>query len=241
MTLHEEFVAQIPAFALGCLDPAEAEQLNGHLAGCQGCQEELRAYQQLTADLAHALPQVNPPARLKPALLKQVRTAAHLKQAETGSRTRRWWEWLRRPVSGWAVIGLAALLLLALANVLLWQQVSQLRALYGNTPLQVVALSGTSAAPDATGVIVISKNGEHGTLVVDRLPQLPTGQQYQLWLIKDGQRTDGGVFYVDPSGYGALWVGAPEPLIAYTGYGVTIEPEGGSPGPTGEKVLGGEH
>jgi anti-sigma-K factor RskA len=59
-----------------------------------------------------------------------------------------------------------------------------------------------------------------------------------LWLIQDGERTDGGVFSVNPEGYGSLWVEVPQSLSSFTAFGVSIEPSGGSPGPTGDKVLG---
>jgi anti-sigma-K factor RskA len=98
----------------------------------------------------------------------------------------------------------------------------------------------TDAAPKATGKLLISMDGEYGTLVVDGLPPLDAGHQYQLWLIRDGQRTSGGLLTVNAHGYGVLEISAPEPLVRYPSLGVTIEPMGGSPGPTGEKVLGGD-
>jgi anti-sigma-K factor RskA len=104
--------------------------------------------------------------------------------------------------------------------------------------MRVVALAGTEAAPAATGTIVISGDGEYGTLVVDGLPPLDAARQYQLWLIEDGQRTSGGVFSVSSEGYGAMEIASPEPLSRYSAFGITVEPAGGSPGPTGDKVLG---
>ncbi len=103
-----------------------------------------------------------------------------------------------------------------------------------------LALTGSQFSPDAIGTLVISKDGDHGTLVVDGLPVLDGEHQYQVWLIRDGSRASGGVFSVDKFGYGALWISSPEPLKNYQAFGVTIEPTGGSPGPTGNKVLGGQ-
>ncbi len=75
--------------------------------------------------------------------------------------------------------------------------------------------------------------------MVDHLPVLdPDELQYQLWLIQDGQRTSGAVFSVNKYGYGSVWVSSPEPLSSYSDFGISIEPAGGSPGPTGDKVLG---
>jgi anti-sigma-K factor RskA len=75
--------------------------------------------------------------------------------------------------------------------------------------------------------------------VVDSLPVLDVTHQYQLWLIKDGKRTSGGVFSVSQAGYGALAISSPQPLKEFAAFGITIEPAGGSPGPTGDKVMGG--
>ena len=97
----------------------------------------------------------------------------------------------------------------------------------------------TEITPNATGLLIISRDGEHGALVVDGLPDLSEAQEYQLWLIRDGQRTSGGTFFLNKTGYGILWVRSPEPLDSFSGFGITIEPEGGSPDPTGDKVLGG--
>ncbi len=45
---------------------------------------------------------------------------------------------------------------------------------------------------------------------------------------------------VSAEGYGSLSVESPKHLISYSQFGITIVPAGGSPGPTGEKVLGGQ-
>ncbi|HEX9615972.1 MAG TPA: anti-sigma factor, partial [Anaerolineales bacterium] len=136
----------------------------------------------------------------------------------------------------WLVSGFLLILLLGASNLLLWQQVRELRE--SRPQFEVVSLLGTEAAPGATGMIVISSEGTHGTLVVDELPDLGEDEQYQLWLIRDGQRTSGGVFSVSQDGYGSVWVSSPDPLASYPSFGITIEPAGGSPGPTGKKVLG---
>jgi anti-sigma-K factor RskA len=105
--------------------------------------------------------------------------------------------------------------------------------------MQAVAMTGTERAPQATGTLLITADGEYGTLIVDGMPALDPGLGYQLWLIRDGQRASGGVFAVNDEGYGVLEVSSPDPLASYSAFGVTIEPEGGSPGPTGDKVLDG--
>ena len=134
---------------------------------------------------------------------------------------------------------LVLILVLGASNLFLWGRLSGLEKT-GQAGLITIHLQGTEAATSATGMLVISQDGEYGTLVVDGLPLLDESQQYQLWLIQDGQRTSGGVFSVSEEGYGTLMIASPEPLISYSQFGITIESSGGSLGPTGDKVLGGQ-
>jgi anti-sigma-K factor RskA len=144
--------------------------------------------------------------------------------------------------AGLAFGALALLLLvfMAASNFLLWQRVNELQARVPPANVQLVRLAGTGEAPQAQGYLMVFNNETYGTLVVEHAPQLAPGYQYQLWLIRDGKRTDGGVFSVGKDGYGVLAVWADQPLGTFPSFGITIEPEGGSPAPTGKKVLGGD-
>jgi anti-sigma-K factor RskA len=105
--------------------------------------------------------------------------------------------------------------------------------------MRAVPLSATDAAPQATGFVLISTDGADGALVVDGLPPLGESQQYQLWLIRNGQRTSGAVFSTDENAYGGTRIRAPRSLLEYSAVGISIEPAGGSPQPTGKQVLAG--
>jgi anti-sigma-K factor RskA len=229
----------LPAYALGSLDEEEARQAAAHLAACPSCRAEFEPYAAVVDRLALAAPDAAPPSGLKERILGQLQTP------HTGPATeprRPWWQRLadlfRRPALAWGTASLILVGLLVLTNLWRWQQApGQGRAAHP-ADMQTVALAATGAAPGASGILIISGDGEYGTLVVDGLPALDADHQYQLWLIRDGQRTSGGVFTVNPEGYGSLPVGSPEPLSSYPAFGITVEPAGGSPGPTGEKVLG---
>jgi hypothetical protein len=103
-----------------------------------------------------------------------------------------------------------------------------------------VDLVGTPAASLARGKLFFDPDASMAAMVVTDLPSPPPGQVYQLWLIRNGQRTNGGIFRVGSAGKGYLLVKAPQNLGSYRAVGVTNEPAGGSPGPTGTKVLGGD-
>jgi anti-sigma-K factor RskA len=231
----------LPAYALDCLDEVERQSVADHLASCEVCRKELSGHREVLGVIAASLEQVDPPERVKASLMERV--SAELPERRVGRARGSWWErWTKSlaPLSPiWAFVGLALVVILGASNILLWRQMGAVRARL-TPPLRVVALSGTELMPNATGLIVISRDGLHGTLVVDDLGQLSEDQEYQLWLIRDGERDSGGLISMNPDGYGWLYVRSPEPLASYSAFGVTIEPKGGSPGPTGDKVLGGD-
>ena len=240
MLNHVDVIELLPAYALGSLEDEEVIQVAEHLDTCPACRTELLSYQAVADRLALAAPAAVPPPRLKQKILGQLQTPRH--EPTTGPR-RSWRQRIaglfQRAAPAWGLASLALIALLVLSNLWWWQRASQEEPLVASDGMQVIAMAGTDAAPAAVGTLVISGDGEYGTLVVDGMPALDPNHQYQLWLIRDGQRTSGGVFSVNPEGYGALWISSPEPLSSYPAFGITIEPEGGSPGPTGDKVLGG--
>jgi anti-sigma-K factor RskA len=239
MTAENHVTELIPAYVLDCLDQEEAVYVKEHLAACLACQTELHSYQAVADQLPLMVAQVEPPLRVKGALMARIQAAAPDKAAGGLSFWQRISGFTQRLSPAWTMASLVLILILAASNLLLWRQVNQL-----STPqpdvMRVVTLNGTGIAPQATALLVISLDGEHGTLVVDNLPDLSDQQQYQLWLIdENGNRVSGGVFSVK-KGYGSVWVKSPQPLKSYPAFGVTVEPWGGSPEPTGDRVLGGD-
>jgi anti-sigma-K factor RskA len=238
---NPHIIEYLPEFVLGCLEEAEARRVADHLAGCESCRGEFYAYQELAGQIGSSIEQIEPPASLKKTLLAQV-VEQHPGSTRLESRDSWVQRWIGRfrPVSrGWGAISLGLIMLLALSNLLIWQRLEGLRSTQANQ-LRTIPLHGTESMPGATGLVIMSLDGRWGTVVIDDLAVLGDDQEYQLWLIRNGDRDSGGLIAVNPEGYGWLYVHSEESLASYTSFGITIEPRGGSSSPTGTKVLGGE-
>lgn len=236
---HMYYEDLLPAYALGSLETEEDLQVAEHLSKCANCRTELAAYRIVVSELPLAVMEVDPPADLKAKIMARARVGG----ADGATVTRpSLWQSISIAFQGLPTVAVASLLLiivLGLSNLALLARLDKTSSA-DRSNLQTVLLAGTEYSPDATGLLVISQDGEYGTLVVDGLPVLDPSRLYQLWLIHEGERSSGGVFSVGDDGYGSLVVDSGKSLVFYDSFGITIEPAGGSPGPRGDKVLEGQ-
>lgn len=101
---------------------------------------------------------------------------------------------------------------------------------------QIVQVPGTAEAPDARGILYVS--GERGVLMLQGLSPLPNQQTYQLWLAPIGEGAlSAGLLSISPEETNWLNVNIPPGVQDLSAVGVSIEPAGGSPAPTGPIVL----
>ena len=223
----------LPAFALGCLDPDENDQVTGHLRVCADCRAELRELEKVGAALAYAAPAAQPPESVRKRLL----TACRPQQ-----RSFAWFENLfgrwPRLIPATAMAACVLTLVFATSSLMLWKNTDSGQQV-AIADLRLVPLQGTETMPQAVGQLVVDTAGGQGRLLVNALQPLAETLQYQLWLIRDGQRTSGGVFSVAQNGSADVLISSTRPFADYDSVGITIEPYGGSPSPTGQKVLGG--
>ena len=235
---HAGYLELIPAYALGALDDDEAGKLKRHLTGCAICQSELADYDEVVGFMAMAAPDRRPSSELRERLMTRIERSTG-EAAAAVDREQSWVQRMSAALNGlvagprWRPAVLVIIVILAVGNVILWRQ---LNAPDPNS-WRRIRLEATEAAPEARGIIYISADGINGTLIVDGLDELEPDQQYQIWLILDGQRTSGAVFSVNSDGYRGVQLESPLHLYEYESFGITVEPTGGSPGPTGERVL----
>lgn len=233
---HNDILELIPAYALGILEEDDTTLVATHLSTCSSCQAELSRFETVVDSLPMAAEERDSSAKLRQRLMSQIQTQTAVTDPppQTLQNRKSWWQTIlprlqnafHQPYARPAFI--LATIILIVGAFFIWQQTTSTQ----------IKLTATTAAPDATGLIKIAPTDGDAALSVAGLPPLTPDQQYQLWLIKDGQRISGAVFSVADDGSAMIPIRSERPLNEFDAFGITIEPAGGSPGPTGERVLG---
>ncbi len=115
------------------------------------------------------------------------------------------------------------------------QQLKVLR----NPENRSIILEGTAKAPNSEVVVFYNTEQQRSFLDVRQLAAPPTGKQYQLWAIVDGQAVDMGVFDLQIDG-DSTFLEVPY-IPEAQAFAITLEDPGGKPSPTlSEMVVQGE-
>jgi anti-sigma-K factor RskA len=243
---REELLDLIPAYALGALDEDECAEFESWLEHDPEAQAILADYHAVAGHLLTLIPLRAAPDHLQADLRQRLAASPRGGGAARMGRLSQ-----RRIV--W-VFAAAALLVAALLGVLLAQVNSENETtptpsaaeLYAQLVAQASSSQHTIVAgevdADVSGNLIISSDGRQAVLCIWYLPSITHDQTFQMWLIDtSGARTSGGLFQADPS-QEAVYIRVPldQPVAAYQGVGVSLEPAGGSPypdRPTGPRVL----
>lgn len=237
---HNEAYDQLESYVLGALTPEEQQAVDEHLAtNCAECLARVRELEEIVVDLARNVPQQEPPAHLRAQILGSLGAGA-----KTMHRPRRF-------NIGWLAAGVAA----AAAFVLLFKSFSQQDQITKlehalkeaqdvsnilETPgMQFVDLKGVEPNTQSFGKVVVDPKQGNAVVYMYRLPQVPKGMEYQLWVMRDGKPTSAGVFTVNEDGSAMLTLKDMPDDDQQPAFLVTIEPEGGQPAPTGMMYLTG--
>ena len=226
----------LPAYALGSLDADEADRVKEHLLSCWICRAESSTFQDVAEQLSFAAPVAAPSPDLKDRLFQRVQSVRPQPRVPAQASRR---PWLERLLPAWGLASLGLIIALAAFSLSLWQRLNQLEFITAPGGMRAIPLMAADAASGATGFVLVGADGRNGAVVVDGLPPLDADRQYQLWLIRDGERTSGAIFSTDEESYGGTRIKVAGSLLEYSAVDVTIEPAGGSHQPTGAVVLGG--
>jgi RNA polymerase sigma-70 factor (ECF subfamily) len=253
----------IPHYALGALEATEMTDVEEHLNGCPDCDGLTREHLAASVALGALAPPVEPPAALRNRIMAAVgaqtldRAAPVLPASVPTPVATGWRLW-----GGWrlGVTGVAASVSLLLIGALLGllldvrsdlrelrssneeltalvvsqRDFSYVAAMPGITPM---TLQSTEETPRARSMLMASPDHTWGVLYSLGLQPQADEMAYQVWFIRDGIRFSGGVFSVDDTGYGQIYIRFPTDLYDFSGIGITEEPMEGSLAPSSEPIL----
>ena len=227
---HDFLREQAPFYALGNLSDAERSAFETHLNGCAQCKADVTAFLAVCGALAQTVEQHDPPAALRRRILGAARRAP-----EAPYRLSALAPWFAA----------AAMLVVTAPVAVQGYAYDALRAAAdAQTPLAILTapdlqridLAGQPAAPRASARAFWSRS--RGLVLTGaNLPSLPPGRVYQLWFVTAQAPVSAGLLKPDETGRLTSVLDTPSDIPAPAALAVTIEPEGGSPGPTGAKYL----
>lgn len=259
MTEKDDFENLSGAFALDAVSPEERAAVEKALASSELLRAEAAELADTAAALADAVPPVQPSAGLKDAIFAQLDATPQLPReesvdavsapasvpvpgpvagpavvpAEARARAR----WFRRPAI--LVAGVAAAAAIVVGGI-------TVPILLGGTTQQQDPFDAIASASDAVAVTTAVAGGGTATVVwsgelgraaieLEGATPLDESSDYELWFMGDDGTRSAGLVRVDGSG------DARQVLDGDMGagdiIGLTVEPAGGSPQPTGDPIL----
>jgi anti-sigma-K factor RskA len=248
----------LPFYALDALTDKERSLVEAYLAEHPEARAQVEEMNRAASALPQSIVPVQPSRQTKDALLSRVAVdaKARVRSSEQNQPSRR----VNRMESFFRTFSLAAAAIAIIWILVLNRQVVQLRnevaslneslaaqseslnQFIENFPQTnpsrtiTVSLKGTNAQPQAQGQLIADPASQSAVLVVTGLPPLEPGKTYQVWLIA-GAPVSAGLLTVDSEGQGVLIVTTTESIGSFQSLGISVEPEGGSPQPTGDIVI----
>jgi hypothetical protein len=240
----------LDAYALGALDPDDAYRLEGHVASCADCSEELSKSRRTASLLVLSVPLRRAPDRLR----RRVMISAQKNDA--GNDRRRLLDRFRpswRPAAvGLGVGGLAAILFVSLLqfqlsdlrgdkNQLAQQltaasteidQQRQIVAVLSASDSEKLPMQAAALRTEAESVYNWSRDSAAGFIVCNDFPYPPLGQVYQVWFTTSGSAESVATFLPHADGGCQIPMDMSRVDWRPQGIGISIEPEGGSDRPT---------
>jgi anti-sigma-K factor RskA len=204
------------AYALGALEPAEAAAFRAHVAECAACRDEVAAYQGVTEALPAAGGRYEVPRDLRRRVMREVRATP---KPAPGGRAYPVRAPTRFPLAwGGALAAVVVAVIVAVA-------------------LSSGGSGGTRVIQASVGSAQLRVAGGRADLVVHRLPPLPAGRIYEMWVQRgNAAPTPTGTLFSTRAN-GSANVGVPGSVKGVSRVMVTQEPAGGTLAPTSAPVI----
>jgi len=232
------------AYALDALTERDRIRFERHLAGCDACRQEARSLREAAGRLA-AVTAAPPPQHVREQVLAE---AARTRQrppltvdgpADSGAGRRA--VRLRAPRMAVAIVGGCMLVALVLGGLFidtqhrLGQEQAHNRAIATVLNAPDAVMTSARAVTGGTATVVMSHSDHALVLTTARLPALPSGQRYEVWLMGRHRIRAAGML---PQPRGGMTAPVVVPGVAAGDMvGLTIEPAGGSRAPSSVPML----
>lgn len=247
----------IPAYSFGAADADERAFVEANLARCPDALAALADYTAVKTALYTSAPPVQPPSELETRLMTAIKADVLPTLPITTPAQRVSTRRTRRPA--WQYLMSAAVIILIASNAFwFWQwqrtrssdlttstnEQTQFLALVGAGRAKQVWLDAVNNPGNAPGsnpaaTLTCDPKSKVALLYVKNFPALPPGKIYQLWMRQNGNPVNVSIFKVDEAGSVTIIVMAPETINNFDFAGITVEPAGGSPKPTGQAIVRG--
>ena len=257
MDLRQQIEELLPFYALDALSDEERELVERYLAEHPEARQEAEELKAAASALPYGVTPVEPPGHVKEGLMARVASEnrARLSAPEEPSQRGMRFENLFRALSlGAATIAILWAIILnvqvarlqseiSTLNDRLAAQAESLEQIINNLPqtspsnVITVSLKGTEVQPQVQGQLIVDPDNQSAVLVISGLSQLEAGRTYQVWLINGGEPVSAGLLSVDENGQAVFIVNSDSAIGSFNSLGISIEPEGGSPQPTGDIVV----
>jgi anti-sigma-K factor RskA len=213
-------------YALDALDPAEREEFERHLAGCEQCQEELASFWEVTSALAVAADGPAPSTALRERILADAQAE---KQTVVPLESRRR---LSPALAAVTAIAAAVAIGLGIYSISLSGQLDDTKAALTAQESAAAVLADPTATTVAlrsgSGRLVVDGDGD-AVLVLDDLAAAPAGKTYQAWVVDGQTPVSAGTFETsDRQAIVPISQTVPDGAVV----AVTVEEAGGASSPT---------
>ncbi len=224
LTEQDHPVDYLPELALGVLAEEDAPGIRAHLESCESCRAEYAVMTEAARLLPYAVEEMEPSADVKSGLMDRIAAEPRVLRPRA----------VRPAWQRFTAIAAAAALLIAVggfAGALLFaRDDSGLKEEHGRQGALVRALAEGNARRDTfedgslRASVVYAAGTESAFALLEGLPTLPSGKEYQAWFIAGGAAQPSNTFDSVERG---VWLEAPGDVTGFAAMALTIEEEGG--------------
>ncbi|WP_375088049.1 anti-sigma factor domain-containing protein [Peribacillus sp. RS7] len=233
--------ANLLSFLSGELGEKEKKAFAEHLIQCSECTKDYEQMTEAWNSLKWDFEEMEPSSSLKSEVMNFV---FEPNDQVPVLKEKNWSSFFFRqftPVtSGLLLATLVFAFVLLYSNIQLKKELAAINLpMEVKTSLSLQPADKTAVKMNTDGEAYILQQGEDRRLIVQiqNLPSLKESEVYQVWLLKDGKRTNAGTFKPDETGTGSLTYKL-SINDQFNQIGITREPDSNSTKPRGEKIVG---